>query len=242
MTEIVQQKQELEVGYGLGWFMGRWRKTFADIDKEEIRDEVRRLTEKYPKDSNKQLAERAVKKMSKHTGFIGVAAATPALVPGIGTAVSILSVVPEEIYLIRKQCEMTLVIAALFGRDPGDPERLYEIITLAGTPSQRIEALMVAKADLRRVAAKMAVQISARSVEKKALVGFKAVSRGVLRRLPALGFFAGGLINYLSFKSLGKKAVRFYGKSREDEVTKRPDRILAGKTKQPSESQAPSPS
>ena len=46
--------------------------------------------------------------------------------------------------------------------------------------------------------------------------GAKTLSRRGVRRLPALGFFAGGVINYLGFRALGKKASRFYDRLREE--------------------------
>jgi len=201
--------QNPEQGQVLDWFHKRWHQIFMRLDKKEIAASVRELAEKHPDDDEVQLARRAVRSSARRSAAVGVMTATPALIPGIGTAVSVIGVVPEEVYLMRKQCEMVLEIAAIYGFDLTEYERLYEIITLVGTPSRSIEALMVAKYDLRRMAAKVAVHLGSKS-GRGAILGLKTASRGAVRRLPALGFFAGGAINYYSLNSLGKKAVRYY--------------------------------
>lgn len=193
-----------------GWFFGRWKKVFEKLDKPALLAEVKKLAEQFPNEDSRKLAQRVIKRSARHTAIIGAATSVPALVPGIGTAISIIGVIPEEIYLVRRQCEMVLKIAALFGFDPADNERLLEIIWLSGHTSLAVEAVNTAKYDIRRMAAKAAVHMSA--PERGLLIGAKTGGRGILRKLPALGFFAGSAINYWTFSSMGKKAFAFYAK------------------------------
>lgn len=204
-----------EVGKMSGWFYGRWRKIYLQMDKEAIARFSRQLAKKHSNENEKQLALRVVRSCAKMSATVGLATASPALLPGIGTAVAIASILPEEAYLMRKQCEMVLKIAAIYDFDLNDSERLYEIIALVGNPANTIDMLMTAKYDLRRIAAKTAAQLSGR-FEAKTLLGAKAASRGVVRRLPALGFLVGGAINYYSFSSIGKKALFFYERLKKD--------------------------
>lgn len=198
-----------EQKHGLGWFYGRWERIFNSLDKNDIRQQVTKLIQSHPEESKKKLAIRIIKNEANISAVAGMVSAFPALFPGIGTAVSILAIAPEEIYLIRRQCAMLLQISSLYGFDPADEERLYEIVAMAGSPVRSIDAMMVAKYDLRGMAAKAASHLSIKAGRKAAL-GAKTASRGILRRLPALGFFVGGAINYQAFRSLGKTGRRFY--------------------------------
>jgi hypothetical protein len=206
--------------HGLGWSYGRWRKIFARLDKDGIILRVWRLAKSHPRDDEKRLARRVVAQAARHSAMVGVASASPALFPGIGTAVSVVGIVPEEIYLVRRKCEMLLQIATIYGFDPREEERLYEIVALAGTPSRAIEALMTAKEDIKRMAARAALTLG-RGTGRASLLGLKTVSRRAVRRLPALGFLVGGGINFITVRALGSKALRFYarlqaGRDREE--------------------------
>jgi hypothetical protein len=201
--------QAITRAVGMGWFYGRWKKILSRLDKKAIESSARELEHRHEGVSREALAKKMVSSASRSAAFVGVATATPSLVPVIGTAVSILGVVPEEIYLIHRQCELVLRLAALYHFDLEEEERLYEVIMLAGTPSRSIEAAMTAKSDLRNIAAKASAHL-ADAARRGTAVGMKTASRGIIRRLPALGFFVGGALNYYSFKTLGKKASTFY--------------------------------
>ncbi len=203
------ESQSIEQAQVVDWFHRKWHQIFMRLNKKEIAATVRELAEKHPDHSREKLAKGVVRRSARQSAAVGLATATPALIPGIGTAISIVGILPEEYYIMRKQCELVLEIAAIYEFSLDEYERLYEIITLVGSPSRSIEALMVAKYDIRRMAAKVAVHLGSES-GRGALLGLKTASRGAIRRLPALGFFAGGAINYYSLNSLGKKAVRFY--------------------------------
>lgn len=198
-------------GHGLGYFFGRWRKIVARLNKKKIRDFARRLAKEQPKASARRLAKHVVRRSARHSAVLGLAAASPSLVPGLGTAISIAAVVPEEIYLIRKTCVMLLQIAAVYGFDPTEEDRLYEIIALAGTPPRFVEMLMTARGDLQRMAMKSMVIVARQS---SAHIAESFSARGVFRRLPALGFLVGGVINYISLRGVGKRGIRFYERLR----------------------------
>ncbi len=219
--------KEQEKAFVADWFHRKWHRVFTQLNKERLSKEVSELKRSFPNDDPAALAKRVILSSARLSGVVGIATAVPALIPGIGTIISIIGILPEEYYLMRKQCEMILKIALVYGYDITKTERIYEILTLIGTPSRGVDALMVAKYDLRRVAAKAVVHLSSQT-GTKALVAAKAASRGILRRLPALGFFAGGAINYYSFRSIGKKAAKFYSKQTKKKGKKA---LLPKKTK-----------
>jgi len=198
---------------GIGWFHGRWKKVFSRLDKEKIAESVRRLIEKHPGEDEQKLVKRLISRSSRLSGAVGIVGSIPALLPGPGLAISVIGMVPEEMYLIRRKCTMLLQIACIYGFDLEAEERLYEIIALAGGPSKVVEAMMVAKSDVQRVAIRAAANMAhdpwlARVLKRK------AVGRGPLRVVPVLGFLMGGGINYYSLRALGRKGAVFYERSR----------------------------
>ena len=206
-------------GRSVRWLFERWRKTFAAIDKERIGRFVRRIEQEHPNGQD-DLVRRVVRQSARLSAVLGAVAAAPALSPGLGTAISLVAMAPEEMLLIRLKCVLMLRIAAIYGFDPAAPERLTEILVIAGAPTRFLDALGVAKDDLQRLAARVAVVVGRRSSEATE-IGTKALSRGALRRLPALGFLAGSAINYWSFHALGRQASKFYRELREGSVNPR---------------------
>lgn len=192
----------------LGWLFERWRSTLEDIDKERVLRSVRKLEKAHPGDKE-YLVRRVVRRSSRLSAGLGLASAAPALLPGLGTAVSVVAMVPEEIYMIRLKCVMMLRIAAIYGFDPAAAQRVPEILSLAGTSSRTLEALGVAKDDIQRLATRMTAGL-ARRTGQAGNVGTRTVGRGALRRLPAFGLLAGGAINYWSLQVTGRKAAEFY--------------------------------
>lgn len=203
-----------EPGHGLGWSFGRWRTIFERLDKDAIARTAAERQERNPSERKDRLVRQVIHETALQTAEVGVIGALPALFPGIGTAVSLVSVVPEEIYLVRRKCAMILEIACLYGFDPRDNERLYEILAIAGSPGKTVEALMTAKDDLRLMSTRAAAAVAGRMVRKD-LMGAKAAGRGIVRRLPALGFLLGGAINYVSLRTVGLRALDFYRRKRE---------------------------
>jgi len=217
---------------GIGWFHGRWKKIFSRLDKEEIAASVRRLIRKHPDEDERKLVKRLIERSSRLSGAAGVAGSIPALFPGPGLAISVLSMVPEEMYLIHRQCVMLLQIAAVYGFDPKEEERLYEIIALAGGSSKTVDALMVAKNDLQRVAVRATAGLGHAPWFKRAF-GLKGLGRGSIRVIPVLGFLMGGAINFFSFRALGRKAAFFYYRSRGRNADKKLLVDHAGRAEKP---------
>jgi len=204
----------------LGWFHGRWQKAYERIDKDRISRWVATLEQAHPDESREALAMRSMRRAARASAAAGVISSSPALIPFVGFAVSLVGIVPEEIYLIRRKCAMVLEIAAIYGFEPAQQERLYEIIALVENSPRMIQELMTAKEDVGRVAARALAGMS-RTASRGAAFGARTASRGVVRKLPAVGLLAGGAINYYAFSVLGKRATRFYGQRREQESSTR---------------------
>ncbi len=199
----------------LGWFHGRWRKVFERLDKQRIAGSVRLMAKRHPGADTDRLSKLIVRRSARLAAVAGVVSTSPALLPGIGLAISVAGIVPEEIYMMRRKCTMLLQLATLYGRDSSEEERLYEILALIGDSPRAFEALTTAKDDISRMSVRVLAS-TGRTVTRRANVGAKVVSRGVVRYIPVLGLLAGGGMNYYAFLLLGRRAVRFYRKLQQD--------------------------
>jgi hypothetical protein len=204
---------------GLGWFYGRWRRIVARLDKEKIVSSVAKLKRNHPGETQEQLARRVARSAASISAVAGIAGASPALIPGVGLAISVVGIVPEEIYLTRRKCSMLLQIATIYGFDPSNPERLYEIIALIENSPRMIQTLMTAKDDVARLMTRAVVGLG-RVPARGAVIGTKAASRGAVRFLPAIGLVASGAINYFAIRNLGRRAWAFYARLNAAEVKK----------------------
>lgn len=194
---------------GLGWGYGRWRDMFENMDKQRIANRVKWLKANYPDESKTELANRVTQSAARSSAAAGVAMASPALIPILGLPLSILAVVPEELYIIKRNCEMILEIGGIYGFDPMEEERLFEIIAIAGNPSRTVESLIAAKEDIRRIAVRALVSLGNKTSTTVSL-GVKAASKGFARHLPLIGLFASGGFNYFAQDRVGRKAALFY--------------------------------
>lgn len=202
---------------GLGWYHRRWSRAVERIDKGGIVRAVGKLRRDHPGESPASLTGRVVRASARLSAAVGITAASPALLPGMGMAISLVGIVPEEIFLTRRKCAMLLKIAAIYGFDPAAPERLYEIIALVENSPRMVQALMTAKDDIGRLMTRAAVGL-ARVPSQGVKLGTKVVSRRAIRRLPAIGLVAGGAINYYAFRSLGRRAQGFYERMSDRQV------------------------
>jgi hypothetical protein len=193
----------------LGWFLERWRKALDKIDKDDIHATISKLKKNHPHYEERKLVQLVVRQSSRLAAAVGVTSSGPSLIPGFGTAIAIASMVPEELFLIRQKCKMILKIGAIYGFDPRQEERIYEIINLAGNPSMSFEALKIAKDDLIRLSVRAAATIGSKT-ERSSGFGLLALGRKTVRRLPLFGLAVGGAINSIAFRSLGRKTSRFY--------------------------------
>ncbi|HSN68737.1 MAG TPA: EcsC family protein [Thermoanaerobaculia bacterium] len=173
-------------------------KLFKEIDQDAIRAEVIALQRAKPNLTRAQIADQMTKKAAVRVASVGAAAGVP------GGPLGVLAMAPDIFNLVLQQSRLILSIAFLYGQRPHLRDRFREVLaTLAvatGSSAGRQGArLLIAKGLERAAAAKVAKKI---------------FGRFFVRRLPAvaplLGTVAGGTINYLSMRAVGRTAKAFY--------------------------------
>ena len=180
-------------------FYDLMEKLFKEIDQEAIRAEVEALREAKPELSREQIADQMTKKAAVRVASVGAAAGVA------GGPLGVLAMAPDIFNLVLQQSRLILSIAFLYDQQPNLKERFREVLaTLAvatgASAGRQGMRLLLTKGLERAAAGKLARKI---------------FGRFLVRRIPAvapiLGTVAGGTINYLSMRAVGRAAVSFYG-------------------------------
>jgi hypothetical protein len=184
-----------------GQFYDLLQKLFKEIDQESIQAEVAALKKAKPDKSREELAELLTKKAAVRVATVGAAAGIP------GGPLGVLAMAPDIFNLVLQQSRLVLSIAFLYDRQPNLQERFREVLaTLAvatgASASTHGARALIAKGLQRAAAGKLARRIFGRALARK-LPSFA----------PILGTVAGGTINYVSMRAVGKSAVALYSEA-----------------------------
>ncbi|HEX9985454.1 MAG TPA: hypothetical protein VGF69_19510 [Thermoanaerobaculia bacterium] len=173
-------------------------KLFKEIDQDAIHAEVTKLRESKPNASREQLAEQLIKKASVKVAAVGAAAGVA------GGPLAVLAMAPDIFNLVHQQSRLILSIAFLYDQKPNMKQRFKEVLATlgvaTGATAGRLGVSMLVTKGLEHAAA--------------AKIARKIFGRFLVRRIPSiapiLGTVAGGTVNYLSMRGVGKAAVAYY--------------------------------
>ncbi|HYK04862.1 MAG TPA: hypothetical protein VE974_24120 [Thermoanaerobaculia bacterium] len=184
-----------------GRFYDLLERLFKEIDQEQVQAEVQALREAKPNATREQLAEQLTKKAARQVATVGAAAGA-----AIGP-LAVLAMAPDIFNLVRQQSRLVLAIAFLYDRKPNIKQRFKEVLaTLAvstGSSAGGLAARVLVKEGLERAAAT--------KLARKILGRFLA--RRIPNIAPVIGTIAGGSLNYLAMRAVGKAAVAYYADS-----------------------------
>jgi hypothetical protein len=184
-------------------------KLFKEIDQESIQAEIIALRKAKPQLSRRELAGHLTRKAAIRVASVGAAAGIP------GGPLGVLAMAPDIFNLVLQQSRLVLSIAFLYDRKPRVKERFREVLVTLGVATG---------ASAGRQGARFLI---ARGLERAAAgkLARKIFGRALVKRLPMvapiLGTVAGGTINYLSMRAVGKAAVNYYDDSVEPKPRKK---------------------
>jgi hypothetical protein len=196
-------------------------------DPHDTHRRVEELKAKHPAESAATLADRAVTATVRRCTGIGVVAGLPGAIPGLGTlaqAGATLGIAGgEAAFLLRNVAGLQLFVAGLYGHDLHAPERIDELVIVAGLQSG---AILPARDAGKRVGTKIALaqfdrHVSGAMLRKiNTMLGATVVTKygtkrgGIAlgRMLPfGVGATIGGGVNFISIRSFGRWILRYYG-------------------------------
>lgn len=146
------------------------------------------------------------------SALIGAATALPAILPGIGTAATLIGApLADMVLLLKFECELCLALSALRGNDIGKPEERQLALLLAAVQTTEAQGRRSALSDALEVSGTAIWNYAPRRVAKLLLRAFTILAavhyaRSLLRVVPVLGVAIGASTNKVLTHRVGKLA------------------------------------
>ncbi len=242
--DLVDKENQLKIDAAVNknlqmetWFIAMLEKMgILSKNYKELNDKLRA---KFPHLSKDQLTDHLIKQSARLTAGVGFVGALPGVFPGAGTAtqiaVNVGTMVPDMIFLFKKQATLIFRIAEIYGKDLKEEERVTEALILFGVASGVSAATRALQQYLENgitiyVREKINNAFLAGAVHKvgalnpilgdiletlfaKKFISEAAVERGVVGLIPLVGAGVSGSMNYMFTRKVGQVARVFY---RED--------------------------
>jgi len=196
-------------------------------DPHAVERHVEEVRAGHPATSAAALAKKEVNATVLRCTGVGVVAGLPGTIPGLGTfaqACAALGIAGgEAAILLRNVAQLQYTVAGLYGHDLHAPERIDELLIVAGLQSG---AVLPAREAGKRVGTKIAATQFNRHVSGAVLkkintklgttvltkYGTKRGGVALGRMLPfGVGASIGGGVNLVMTKSFGRVILRYYG-------------------------------
>lgn len=196
-------------------------------DPQAIARRVEEARVRNPTASAATLAKKHVNATVLRCTGVGVVAGLPATIPGVGTfaqACATLGIAGgEAAILLRNVAQLQYTVAGLYGHELHAPERIDELLIIAGLQSgvvlpareagKRVGTKIAASQFNRHVSGAMLNKINAK-LGTTVLTKYGTKRGGVAlgRMLPfGVGATIGGGVNLVMTKSFGRMILRYYG-------------------------------
>jgi uncharacterized protein (DUF697 family)/arsenate reductase-like glutaredoxin family protein len=203
-----------------------------------------KLREQYPHLSREQLADHLIRESSLLTAGVGFAVTLPGAIPGVGTmsqiAVNAGTLVPDMIFLFKKQVTLIFRIAEIYGKDLKEDERVTEALILFGIASGVSSGMRSLERYLQYgVSRYVHFHLSQEVVKKytcsvaevnhlvgkilcaalrKKILSAKSIQKVMTSMIPVIGATMSGSLNYLFTRKVGNLAKTLYGDVASDKL------------------------
>ena len=170
----------------------------CEADPRTASGRAARLRRQHPDATNDLICEMLIKAKCQQTALVGGASAAPAVIPGIGTLISLTVGTMVDIgSTIRAQAELVLEIAEVY-RYPMDEASRREIVLLVTGLG----------AGAQQLAGKAGQRVGQRVAERYA-------QQGIARALPVIGITAAAGTNALATYIIGRRAQAYFSRGPE---------------------------
>jgi hypothetical protein len=191
--------------------------------QQAVRRQVAELQTANPGRDREQLARILIEDTRRRVVRSAVATSAPAIVPGVGSMLSLSAAAGQSLYALEQEVELVMAIAMLYGHElESSEDRLLEallVVGLAGGGVKVRDAVVVAgghritvaafrrlpRAWMARAGSRVLTRILARVFRSRA-------AAAAARATPlAVGAAAGAGFDWIAVTGLGRAAIRYYG-------------------------------
>lgn len=200
--------------YGMAFF-----DPFSYRLAESARRRVEGLRRIHPEADNQELARRIITDKARLCGVVGAITALPAVFPGLGTLIAVISGVAVDIMVFSVVLyRLVLELSVVYGRNPFSVEVQKEAVRVFGLAAG---VDVFGKKAARFTAYHLSRQATATGMNRPLIyLGLRASQRSLLGRvIPFLGVFVAGGISFLFARSVGYRILKHYdGEDRRGRV------------------------
>lgn len=184
-------------------------KVFDTVD--DIEEDLVSLRKSYPNLNETALANEVIKETSKVTAVIGSGAALPDLLPGIGWAAMIASLIGDYCFTLREEMKMLLKFSFLFEQDIETLQRKKDVISLLMVLARDKNSAPFAR-DVLEDLDKLQVDVLSRKILIRVGVqlGLKFFRKKLMALIPGIGIALSGGVNFLGTRSVGKLGIDYF--------------------------------
>ncbi|HZK18582.1 MAG TPA: hypothetical protein VFD15_04635 [Clostridia bacterium] len=201
---------------------------FKLVNKYAVRLRVHTLRRNHPHSSKAELSQMVIKDAAFKCAIFGAATAVPAVLPGIGTLVSLFAGTMTNIaILMYLMSKMVLEVAVIYDRDIENENTTREAIwAFYGAIGGNIASRGASRIAVAGLSSEVLSSILTRSLN---MLGIRIAQRTVIARIvPVLGVVLAAVINYTIAAQIGKATMDFYTQKKDKEIGEK-STIVEGK-------------
>jgi hypothetical protein len=190
-----------------------------------IRERVRQVQAENPGAPPDELARKLIRSTRSRVAATGAATGAAAIAPGLGTLISLGAATGQSLYALEQETELVMGIAMVYGHELLDSDdRLLEALVVIGITGGAIklrENVLVAGGErisiaaFRRLPELWLMRAGGRVLGRIfGRVATHRVAATVTRAAPlAVGVALGAGFDWVAVTTLGRSAMRYYGRS-----------------------------
>jgi hypothetical protein len=179
-----------------------FRSLFEEIDAEKIRREIDKLKSEAPDFQSADHAKRLIRRTAIRCAAAGAVTGLPSGLLAVGTLGADLA------YLLFQQFRLIVGIAAIYGHEPSKRERFHEALSCLAYAS----GVGLGKQGIATVLE----SFEGGAIAEK--IGSRFLRERLAKVIPFVGALSGGVLNFLSVRSVGRAAVRYYESIVDEDV------------------------
>jgi uncharacterized protein (DUF697 family) len=196
---VISKPEELNQPAVVSKLMDRLAQVIDDTDEQAAAHRVAQLRADYPDAALDQLADKLILNKCRDTAVVGATTSGLAIVPGLGTVLSLsLGVAADLGITFKLQAELVLELAELYGYPLKAQEKRQVVMLVTGL-----------SAGTTAVAHRMGKQVSRRLTAR---IGSKYVTRAV----PVIGMAASASTNAVMTYYIGQRTKAYFTLSPEE--------------------------
>ncbi|MFA7468408.1 MAG: hypothetical protein WCY82_09095 [Desulfotomaculaceae bacterium] len=192
---------------------------FKLVNKYAVRLRVQALKKNYPHHTRDELSKIVIKDAALKCALFGAATAVPAVLPGIGTLVSLVAGTMTNIAILAYfMSKMVFEVAVIHDYNIENEDTAKEAIwAFCGAIGGNLASRGLSRVAVTGLSSEVLSSVLSRSIN---MLGLRIAQRTVVARIvPVLGIAFAGVINYAIAAGIGNATMDYYNTKSEKKIS-----------------------